>query len=427
MMKDKLQVIKNLLDFINSSPASYQASMNICSYLEDGGFEKLDEGSPWELKPGRGYYVERNGSSVAAFRLGLENIADKGFMIAGAHTDSPGLKIKPAGISRKGNLERFSVEVYGSPLVSTWLDRELGAAGVVNVKVDGRWRRKPFMSSGPVAVIPNAAVHLNRDFNKGFEYNRQEHLQAIIPGNNLADEMSDYFNTDHDSIGDFDLFLYDVHSGSIISDELIVSPRIDNLAMCHAIYSALIDSSVSKSTPVAVFYDNEEIGSRTYQGADASFLSDVLERIILAARGTKEDFFRAKSASFMISADGAHAVHPNFPDKHDPGYSPALNGGVVLKMNAGYSYATNSYGAGIFSGLCDEAGTALQRFIGRSDIPSGGTIGAVSSAVLGIQTVDVGTPMLAMHSIRETAGISDHSDMIKILKYFFSNGIEYVV
>ncbi len=427
MMKDNLQVIKNLLDFINRSPASYQAAENICSLLRDGGFERLDESSPWRLKQGRGYYVERNGSSVAAFRLGSENAADKGFMIAGAHTDSPGFKIKPAGISRKGNLERFSVEVYGSPLLSTWLDRELGAAGVVNVKEDGRWRRRSFMSSGPVAVIPNAALHLNRDFNKGFEYNRQEHLQAIIPGNNLADEISDFFNTDKDSIGDFDLFLYDVHGGSIISDELIVSPRIDNLAMCHAVCSAFIDSPVSGSTSVAVFYDNEEIGSRTYQGADASFLSDILERIILATGGTKEDFFRAKAASFMISADGAHAVHPNFPDKHDPGYAPVLNGGVVLKMNAGYSYATNSYGAGIFAGLCGEAGAALQRFIGRSDIPSGGTIGAVSSAVLGIQTVDVGTPMLAMHSIRETAGVSDQYDMIKVLKYFFGNGISHVV
>jgi len=421
--------MKDLQQFINNSPSSYQATDNISWKLEENGFEKLDEKKKWELNSGGSYYIVRNMSSVIAFRMGKDPDFKSGFLIAGAHTDSPSLKLKSEGFSLKDNLVRVSTETYGAPIVSSWFDRELSIAGVVNVRKNNKWSRELFNYEKPIAIVPNLAIHMNKEVNKGFEYNKQNHLQAVFGvSSSIKDPLryivSSKFNVEPVDIGEMDLFLFDPKPSSLLGEEYIISPRIDNLAMCHSILSSFISADISNSIQVAVFYDNEEIGSLTYQGANSSFLSEILERIILSDnKNTREDFFRAKAASFLISADGAHAVHPNFSDKHDPDYAPKLNGGPVIKMNAGFKYATTSETALVFQNICEELSIPCQKFIGRSDIPGGSTIGAISAANLGIRTVDVGNPMLAMHSIRETYGVKDHYFMNKILTYYFNKGL----
>lgn len=422
-----MQIINELLDFIHISPTAYHASSVLIRMLEESGFNELKEQDSWDLKPGKDYYLQRNGSTAIAFRLGKKPPAESGFLIAGAHTDSPSLKVKfpvnPAKKDGKSHSETSNVEIYGGPILSTWLDRELSVAGVVNVRRNGHWSRELFATSNPAAVIPNLAIHLNKAVNKGFEYNRQDHMKALFPGKSPVDLICEQLGAAPEDVGEGDLFLVDPFKGTILSGKAFVSPRIDNLAMCHAVIKGFIDSPASDETLVAVFFDNEEVGSMTYQGAKSSFLNELLERITIVTGGGNDDYFRAKANSFLISADGAHAVHPNFPGKHDSNFAPELNKGPVLKMNAGYSYATNSESALVFEDICGRAGVEFQRFIGRSDIPSGGTIGAVSSSLLGIRTVDIGNPMLAMHSIRETAGVADHSAMIRILSEYYRNGI----
>lgn len=421
--------MKDLQKFIQKSPSSYQASESIINQLKMNEFKELQEKSTWNFEPGGSYYLIRNMSSVIAFRLGTENPSKSGFMIAGAHTDSPSLKLKSEGGNWKDGVARISTEAYGSPIISSWLDRELSIAGVVTLRVGGIWSRVLFDYKKPVAIIPNLAIHLNREVNKGFEFNKQNHLQAVIGisksnNNPLKSLISNELNVESGDIGEMDLFLYDPGKGLVLGNEYFVAPRIDNLAMCHCILTSLISSKASDATQVAVFYDNEEIGSLTYQGANSSFLSEILERIVLADKNnSKEDYFMAKASSFLISADGAHGVHPNFSDKHDPDYAPMLNSGPVIKLNASYKYATTSETSLVFQRLCEELSISYQKFAGRSDIPSGSTIGAISAANLGIRTVDVGNPMWAMHSIRETCGTMDHALMNKVLMHYFNRGI----
>ncbi len=423
-MIEKIQVINSLLDFIEESPTSYHAAKILADTLTDRGFVQLFETDPWKLAEGKSYFLVRNSSSVVAFRTGSLKAPEAGFHIIGAHTDSPGIKVKFNGGSKKGGLLRNSTEVYGGPILSSWLDRELAVAGMVSVREGGRWAGKLFRIREAAAVIPNLAIHLNRDVNKGFEYNKQDHLQAVFGSKSLQDTVAESLAVDPEALGESELFLYDNRRGTVLGGGLFMAPRIDNLAMCHASLNSLLSSSSAECTQLAVFYDSEEIGNGTYQGADSSFLKEILERIVLASGGSSEDFFRAKARSFMISADGAHGVHPNFSDKHDPAYAPVLNGGPVIKMNAKYKYATTREGAARITRLCEEAGVPYQKFIGRSDMLSGGTIGAVSSALLGIKTADIGNPMLAMHSIRETAGTADHLSMITVMREFYRNGVK---
>ncbi len=430
---------RELIDFIDKSPTAYQAVSFISGELDKAGFSRLWETDHWDLEPGKGYYIERNGSSLAAFLVGNASPED-GFLIAGAHTDSPGLKLKPAAggdgsILAGGGASVLPVEVYGGPVLSTWLDRDLSIAGIVQVKRKDRnkedsYKPELFDLKRPVAVIPNLAIHLNRDVNKGVEYNPQLHMSALISSSGkdsagLKDIIAREIGCPADDIGPFDLFLYDTAKGVVsgINDELLVSGRLDNLAGCHAILSALKSASAAGvpplKTPVGFFFDNEEIGSRTMQGADSGFLKDVLDRVVMVRGGTPEDSCRARAGSFMISVDGAHAVHPNFPEKHDTEYAPRLNGGPVIKSNAGYKYATTSEGEAFFRGLCETAAVPAQSFVMRSDLRCGSTIGPMTAALGGIKTVDVGIPMLAMHSIRETAGVFDQQAMIKVLSAFF--------
>jgi len=437
-MNEEARVLaEDLISFINKSVTAFHSVLEIRGKLEKSGFSLLEEEDRWELEKGGKYFVIRNNSSIIAFVLGNKNVWDSGYKIAGAHTDSPSLKIKNEGASVKGGLLRMSVEPYGGAIFSTWLDRNLSIAGRVVYENDKGEILSDFIDlKDPVALIPNQAIHMNRELNKGFEYNKQNHLQAVISGvdKENSDDPSFIFKSmiagktglSVEKILDMELFLYDVQEGLIngINDEFISAARIDNLAMCHSILLAVTEPpSDSNETNMAVFFDNEEIGSRTIQGADSSFLRDLLDRITVVTGGTAEDSYRSRARSFSISADGAHAHHPNFAESHDPAYSPVINGGPVIKVSSNYKYSTTSETSPFFKRLCRDASVPCQELINRSDIPSGSTIGTISSSLTGIKSIDVGSPMFAMHSIRETAGVLDHYYMTEVLKRFFKYGL----
>ena len=431
-----LACAEKLIHFIDASPTPFHATHNIIATLQRAGFSELLLGESWSLAPMGRYYVQRNGSAVIAFIPGSQRAADAGWRIAGAHTDSPALRLKTASEKREAGCVRLGVELYGSPILSSWLDRPLAIAGRVALKrgATSGLSMELVNLDDTLCLIPNAAIHMNRDINKGFEYNPQTHLRAILgaiadngrngEGSLLRGLLAAKLGVDEANIMASDLFFYDAQKGTLCGaqQEYISCGRLDNLAMCHAILEPLCASGPAEKTLVAAFYDNEEVGSRSPQGADSSFLRDLLERVALASSGGREDFHRAISRSSMISADAAHALHPNYADKHDADYAPLMNRGPVIKANANLRYATNAESCARFTMLCEAAKVPCQHFVGRSDMPSGSTIGPMSSALLGIPTVDIGSPLWAMHSIRETAGVQDHFYMIEVLRKFFEEG-----
>jgi aspartyl aminopeptidase len=454
-----------LLDFINASPTAFHAASVLAGRLEAAGFSKLAETEPWRLEPGRGYFVIRDDGALFAVRVGLEPPETAGFALVGAHSDSPALKLKPASESTKGNLVRVAVEVYGGPVLSTWLDRELSIAGRVSFRRNGGLASTLVDLKSPVAVIPSLAIHLNRDVNKGVELNPQTMLQALIaarvpsgskdeigvrgrdreeagPGGRdavssgalagssvLSALVAEACGADPADLLDADLFLYDPRPGAFVGadGELLVSGRIDNLAGCDAALAALIDSPAVGATQVAVFFDAEEIGSRTPQGADGFFLRGLLDRVVSSYRRAgnslcpSDAIHRAFAASVCVSVDGAHAFNPSYADRYDESSSPVLNGGPVVKRNASFRYASTARTSAAFRLICERSNVPCQTLQFRSDMVSGTTIGPISSAFTGIETVDVGNPMLAMHSIRETAGMFDQFWMVEALREFFSH------
>lgn len=422
--------IQELLDFIAACPTAFQCAEELGTRFAQAGYRRLAEDEAWKLNAGESYFVERNDSALVAFRLGTESPAESGFRIVGTHTDSPALKIKLEGENTSGGCVRITTEVYGGPILATWLDRPLSIAGRVLLDTPSGLASRRVDLREPITIIPNLALHYNREVNKGFEYNTQQHLPAIISGTGgtgagqvLRTHLGDKLGVLPQSILQGDLFLYDPGPGVRlgVNGEFLNAPRIDNLAMCHALSEAMLSLPPTASAAVGVFTDNEEVGSRTPQGADSSFISDILQRISLIVDGEADAAFRARARSAMISADAAHGVHPNFADRHDPQYAPLLNGGPCIKAGAGFRYATTARTAAEFERLCRSNGIPVQTIINRSDIPSGSTIGPMSSAHLGIAGLDVGNPILAMHSIRETAGTKDHALMIRALEFFLQN------
>lgn len=422
---------QDLLSFIDNSPVSYFAVANIVSKLESNGYRSLNEGEKWQLQLGHKYYLQRNNSALIAFQLGTKTPWESGFNLASAHTDSPYLKLKNESLSKAGGLIKVSVETYGGGINSTWLDRDLSLAGRITINSENGVENRLVDFKRAVGSIPNLAIHLNRDVNKGFEYNAQNHLAVILFGNaHEIDEKSylqklvaNEIGVDVNAILEMDLFFYDTQKGAIIGleQDVIATARLDNLAMCHSIYSGLMATETPQQTNIAAFFDNEEIGSRTMMGADSNFLSSLLERIIFSLGGDLENGLQAKYKSFLISADGAHALHPNFSEKHDKSYAPLINKGPVIKLNANFRYATTAESAGKFINLCNKVGVPYQKMANRSDLPSGSTVGPTCSASLGINTIDVGNPMLAMHSIRETQGVLDHYYMTKVISEFYNS------
>jgi len=422
---------KSLMDFIDASPGPYHAVENIISMLEAAGAQRLDERAGWNLEPGALYYVSRAGTSIIAFRMGLQKPAEQGFLIAGAHTDSPALKVRPEKSLVSKGYVRLAVESYGAPILSGWLDRPLGIAGVLAYSNAGTIHTRLYASHVPAAIIPNLAIHLNRDINKGFEYNLHQHMPPIIA---LAGERNkpeaevppllgricEELEIDPAKLISVDLRLYDPEPCRLVAEDIINGPRLDDLAGCMAIAQAFSAASACAATQVACFFDAEEIGSMTLAGAQSSFLRDVLARILLASRNAGQDYYQALACSSCVSVDAAQALHPAYPDKFDEYYSPILGAGIAVKMNANMNYATDFGSIHIAVNAAQHAGIEFQRYMARADIQPGKTIGPITASRTGIATVDVGHPMLAMHAIRETIASSDHRAMVRFLEAFFA-------
>ncbi len=432
MMNETSQlIVQQLFDYLNASPTATHATANACHLLEEKGFLPLDEGEPWNLKPEKGYYVQRNQSALLAFRLGNDNsqyIANQGFKIITAHTDSPAPKLKMHGAAMVAGQLRVPVEIYGGLIHGSWLDRPLSMAGRVacsNAET-GQLSLRRIDLRQPIAVIPNLAIHLGRDINRSNEYNPQQHLAAVFGQATSEALLLQICHAAQCGLGDLldmDLFLYDSQPATRcgIDGDLISSPRLDNLSSCHAALTALLQASPADSIQVMFLADNEEVGSRSAQGAQSSFLRTTLERITSCMKGTSEDVFRALAHSAIVSVDSAHGLHPNYPEKHDSGYAPLLNHGIVIKSNASLNYSSNAATAAAFRNLCKCHQIPVQDFINRSDMPCGSTIGPTCSALLGVPGVDIGTPLLAMHSCRELGGVDDHVSLIRALAAFYGS------
>lgn len=428
------QQVNNLLNFIDNSPSPYHAVKVIEEQLKTHHFECLDEKNKWSLKQGGRYYVCRDGSSIIFFVSGEKPLTETGYKILGAHTDSPGLKIKPNPVNHSQGLLRLGVEIYGGPILATFTDRDLSLAGRISYKSSaGAITSQLVHFDQPLLRLPNLAIHMNRKVNEeGLKLDKQNELPLIISAS-IEEQLSQkYFykllekvsGIQSEQILSWELNVYDTQKGAFWGDEqqFYADSQLDNLASCHAGLQALLNenSLQSGNTLVCGFFDHEEIGSESIKGADGSFLPDILHRISLARKIEREDYQRALANSFMISADMAHAYQPNFPSAYEPEHKVMVNKGPVIKVNANHRYTSESISEAMFINWCKQVDVPYQKYSHRTDIPCGSTIGPMTSAKLGIRTVDVGNPMWAMHSIRESAGIEDHSYMIDVLKCFFA-------
>lgn len=427
------QQVKDLLQFIDNSPSAFHAVKSIEENLLQFDFKPLDEKQKWLLKPGARYYVIRDDSSIIFFVTGTKPLVKTGYKILGAHTDSPGLKIKPNPLMNNNGLLRLGVEVYGSPILATFTDRDLSLAGRVSYKTtEGKIASQLVRFKEPLIRLPNLAIHLNRMVNEeGLKLHKQNELPLII--STLIEEQlcPDYFKQclskktaiKAEQILSWELNVYDTQAGVLWGDEqqFYANSQLDNLASCHAGLLAFLDNTVlqNHNTRLCAFFDHEEVGSESTKGANGSFLPDILQRIALSLNINSEDYQRALAQSFMVSADMAHAYQPNFPSAYEPEHKVRVNKGPVIKVNANQRYSSESISAAQFIRWCEQAEVPYQSYSHRTDIPCGSTIGPMTSAKLGIRTVDVGSPMWAMHSIRESAGVFDHDFMIKVLKCFF--------
>ena len=430
----KKQQVKDLLDFIDNSPSPYHAVKTMVDRLTKSGFELLDEKQKWKVKAGGRYYVIRDDSSIIFFVAGFKPLAETGYKILGAHTDSPGLRIKPNPVSNSDGLLRLGVEVYGGPILATFTDRDLSLAGRISFKTtNGSISSQLVHVDQALLRLPNLAIHMNRKVNEeGLKLHKQNELPLILSVTVEEQLSQKYFyqvlekasgiNAEH--ILSWELNVYDTQKGCFwgAEQQFYANSQLDNLASCHAGLHALLDEATLQcdNTRVCAFFDHEEIGSETTKGADGSFLPDILQRIALSMDVEKEDYQRALARSFMISADMAHAYQPNFPSAYEPEHKVMVNKGPVIKVNANHRYASESISEAMFIDWCDQVDVPYQKYSHRTDIPCGSTIGPMTSAKLGIRTVDVGNPMWAMHSIRESAGVDDHGYMIKVLSRFFS-------
>lgn len=432
MGKEK-EFAKSLINFIQQSPSSFHVVKNAEKILQENGFNEIKLEETWNLEKEGKYYIVKNKSAIIAFEIGKGEIEREGFRLIGAHTDAPCFRIKPnPEIIVEDKYLKLNTEVYGGPILNTWFDRPLSLAGRVSIKTDNPLdpEEKLIDLKKPLMIIPNLAIHMNRKINEGIEINPQIDtlpLLAIIDDkfekdNFLLKLIAERLDIKVEDILDFELFLYDIEKGFLIglNEEFMSIGRLDDLAMVHAGLYGLVDSKVSQATNVLVCFDNEEVGSTTKQGAASPMLRTILERIALSLGKGKEDYYRALSKSFLISADMAHALHPNYTDKQDPTNRPVINGGPTIKISASQSYTTDSLSSAIYEGICKSIKVPVQKFVNRSDERGGSTIGPISSTQLDIPSVDIGNPILAMHSIRELGGVLDHHYVYRTFKEFYS-------
>lgn len=434
-------MIKRLLSFLDASPVNFLAVKNIADTLLANGFRRVDPSQPLgEVKSGDRFFVTKNDSSVFAFRIGNKPIADAGFHMICAHCDSPTFRIKPnAEMLVEGGIVKLNTEVYGGPIMSTWFDRPLTLAGRVIVRGKDVMHPETLLLhiKRPLLQISNLAIHFNRQVNDGVALSKQKDVLPLLgqitsqleAGNLLMNVILEELNSSvadrkfcAKDILDFDLYLADATPACTfgVHNEFISSGRLDDLSMCYAGLEALIASDTTDTTQVLALFDNEETGSQTKQGAGSPFLSFMLKRIALAQSNTEEAYYQAVERAFMISADNAHAWHPNYPEKYDPTNHPMLGGGPVIKFNAAQKYASDAVSAAVFAGLCEKAGVPCQRFVNHSDVAGGSTLGNILASSIPLRGVDMGNAILAMHSCRETGSVADHVFCVKVFTEFYS-------
>ena len=430
-------MIKRLLSFLDASPVNFLAVKNLTEELQQHGYRRIDTTEALgTVKGGDKFFVTKNDSSIYAFQIGRKPLAETGFHMICAHCDSPTFRIKPhAEIDCEGGIVKLNTEVYGGPIMSTWFDRPLTLAGRVIVK--GKDVMSPttllLHVKRPLLQISNLAIHFNRQVNDGVKLSRQKDVLPILgiindeleKGNLLMniilEELNKQQTVAREDILDFDLYLADATPACTFGahNELISSGRLDDLSMCFAGLEALLASQPTDTTQVLAIFDNEETGSQTKQGAGSPFLSYMLKRIALAQGGTEEAYYQAVERAFMISADNAHAWHPNYSEKYDPTNHPMLGGGPVIKFNAAQKYASDAYSASVFAGLCKKAGVPCQRFVNHSDVAGGSTLGNILASSIPLRGVDMGNAILAMHSCRETGSTADHEFCVKVFTQFY--------
>ena len=424
----RTELNQGLIDFLKASPTPFHATRSLAQRLQAAGFRPLDEREPWHTEPGGRYYVTRNDSSIIALRLGHRPPLEGGLRLVGAHTDSPCLRVKPQPELQRQGFLQLGVEVYGGALLAPWFDRDLSLAGRVTFREGGKVQSLLIDFEQPIAVIPNLAIHLNREANQGWAINAQNELPPIlaqVSGDERADFralLADRLAVEHgiaaDAVLDYELSFYDTQSAALIglNQDFIAGARLDNLLSCYAGLQALTEAE-GDETCVLVCTDHEEVGSCSACGADGPFLEQVLRRVLPEG----DAFVRTIQKSLLVSADNAHGVHPNYADRHDGNHGPKLNAGPVIKVNSNQRYATSSETAGFFRHLCLAEEVPVQSFVVRSDMGCGSTIGPITASQLGVRTVDIGLPTFAMHSIRELAGSHDLSHLVKVLAAFYAS------
>lgn len=430
-------MIKRLLSFLDASPVNFLAVKNLTDELQQHGYRRIDTTEALgTVKAGDKFFVTKNDSSIYAFQIGRKALAETGFHMICAHCDSPTFRIKPhAEIDCEGGIVKLNTEVYGGPIMSTWFDRPLTLAGRVIVKSKDVMTPTTLLLhvKRPLLQISNLAIHFNRQVNDGVKLSLQKDVLPILgiindeleKGNLLMniilEELNKQQTVAREDILDFDLYLADATPACTFGahNELISSGRLDDLSMCFAGLEALLASQPTDTTQVLAIFDNEETGSQTKQGAGSPFLSYMLKRIALAQGGTEEAYYQAVERAFMISADNAHAWHPNYSEKYDPTNHPMLGCGPVIKFNAAQKYASDAYSASVFAGLCKKAGVPCQRFVNHSDVAGGSTLGNILASSIPLRGVDMGNAILAMHSCRETGSTADHEFCVKVFTQFY--------
>ena len=431
-------MIKDLLAFLDASPVNFLAVKTLKERLAAAGFKEMDSTAPiGTIEPGDQLFFTKNDSSLYAVRIGRQTIADAGFHLICAHCDSPTFRIKPnPEMVCEGGITKLNTEVYGGPIMSTWFDRPLSLAGRVILRTGNPLQPETRLLhvKRPLLQITNLAIHFNRQVNDGVKLSKQKDMLPLLgqitntleAGNLLINVILEELNKERpvskEDILDFDLYLADATPSCTygVHNEMISSGRLDDLSMCFAGLEALLAAKDSDTTQVLAIFDNEETGSQTKQGAASPFLAFMLKRIALAQSNTEEAYYQAVERAFMISADNAHAWHPNYPEKYDPTNHPVLGGGPAIKFNAAQKYASDAVSAAIFAGICQKAGVPCQKFVNHSDVAGGSTLGNILASSIPLKGVDMGNAILAMHSCRETGSTKDHEYCVKAFTEFYN-------
>lgn len=430
-MEDVKVVAHSLMEFLDKSPVNFLAVRTVKETLDAKGFVELDPREKWELQRGGKYYMTKNSSAIFAFVV-AEGEPASGFRIISAHSDSPCFRIKPhAEMLTEGGVVKLNVEVYGGPILYTWFDRPLSVAGRVILRSDDPLNpvTEIVKFDRPLLTIPHLAIHFNRAVNVGNPLSKQKDMLPVIAvvkdaaekDNMLLHLVAEALGRKVEDILDFDLSLYDTTPACLvgINDDFLTSGRLDDLSMVHAAMTALTETTSTKQTRVMAIFDNEETGSGTKQGAASPVLAQLLRRVVECMGGNEEDYLRGIDASFMVSADNAHAFHPNYPEKYDPTNHPVLGGGPVIKINANCKYMTDADSAAVFRSICEKAGVPCQYFVNHSDVAGGSTLGNILTSQIDLRGVDMGEAIWAMHSVRETCSPLDHAYTIAAFKTFF--------